>query len=151
VGLGGRRSHDEKERDETPCKCRIASHANAHITTQEQADTTHLCTLHTKQDARGSCPRCFSPSSLPGRGSIIITCPPAQLLLAPPPAPVLLLKPTTMTADPEPVVLTVLLALATFYLLRYVGGVEMLALCRTSVFIARTRRRPPSAVGQDDA
>lgn len=78
-GLGGSGSHDEKERDETPCKCRIAMLCQCPHHTQEQADTTHFCTLHTKQRVVSSF---HYPSSLPGRGSIIITCPPAQLLLA---------------------------------------------------------------------
>lgn len=49
-----------------------------------------------------------------------------------------------MTTDPEPVILTVLLALATFYLLRYVGGVENGCLLRSHDF-------DPAPVGHDDA
>ena len=125
----------------------FACHAHAmpnapHLTHTHKTLTPSLHHPHTKQDARGSCPGCFSRRRCqPGRARFIITCPPAQLLLASTLAPCFLAATATMTADPEPVVLTVLLALATFYLLRYVrwGGKGSPCLCR------------PCAVGHDDA
>ena len=118
----------------------LPCHANAHITHKNKL--TPPISAHSTPNS-ASCPRSITRRRCQGEEAssslaLLLNC-----YLPPPPAPVFLLahRPT-MTADPEPVVLTVLLALATFYLLQYVGGVEMPALCRTSVFIARTRRRP---------
>lgn len=99
VGVG---AVTEEEGDETPRKCRIALLlCMPHPSLTTKTLTTPSIPAHStpKQDARGSCPRCFSPRRcLPGRGSkpealapflpSSRRCPPppaAQLLLAPSP------------------------------------------------------------------